>query len=102
MTDSDPTLAEQRLALRGQLRAQREQIALQLFASNVPGAFPRSVTMQVLIHRPELVGRLVAWVAGPRVAGMVSALLVGAQLLNSFSTVTARSLPEAPAGTAVP
>ena len=97
-----PTLAEQRLALRGQLRARREDIALQLFASKVSGTFPRSITMRVLIHRPELVGWLVAWLAGARVGGAVSALLVGARLLGSFSTVTARRVPEAPAGTAVP
>lgn len=102
MTGSDPTLAEQRLALRGQLRAQREEIALQLFASKVHGDFPRSITMRVLIHRPELVGGIVAWIAGARAAGVVSALLVGAQLLGSISTVTARRLPDAPAGGAVP
>jgi len=91
-----PSLIEQRLNLRGQMRAQRQDLALQLFESKLRGDFPRSITMRVLIHRPELVGRLVALVAGARVAGVVSALLVGIQLRHSFSTVTARDLPDAP------
>jgi len=90
-----PSLVDQRVALRGQLRAQRQDLALQLFESRVRGDFPRSITMRVLIHRPDLVGRLVALAAGARFAGMVSALFVGVQLLNSFSTVTARKLPDA-------
>lgn len=93
---SPSSLAEQRLALRGQLRAQRLDVAMQLFASRVRGDFPRSVTMRVLMRQPELVGRLVALIAGARLAGVVSTLLVGAQVLNSFSIVTARRLPDPP------
>lgn len=91
-----PSLITQRLELRGQLRVQRQEIAEQLFESKARGRFPRSVTMRVLMRQPELVGRLVALVAGARFAGVVSALLVGVQLLNTFSTVTARQLPDAP------
>ena len=88
-----PSLINQRLELQGQLRVQRLEIAEQLFESKARGTFPRSFTMRVLMRQPELVGRLVALVAGARLAGAVSALLVGVQLLNSFSTVAARKLP---------
>jgi len=91
-----PSLVEQRLALQGQLRIQRQEVAELLFESKAGGRFPRSTTMRVLVHRPELVGRLIALAAGPRFAGVVSALLLGVQLLNSFSTVTAQQLPDAP------
>lgn len=89
-----PSLIAQRLDLQGQLRVQRQEIAERLFESKARGNFPRSITMRVLVRQPELLGRLVALVAGARFAGVVSALLVGAQLLNSFSTA-ARQMPDA-------
>ena len=59
-----PSLVEQRLAVRDQLRVQRQDVAEQLFESKAEGSFPRSITMRVLIRRPDLVGRFVALVAG--------------------------------------
>ena len=88
-----PSLEAQRLALRVQLRVQRHEVAEQLFESKAGRSFPRSITMRVLMNQPELVGRLVALVAGARLAGVASGVLVGVQLLNSFSRVTARKLP---------
>jgi hypothetical protein len=83
-----PSLIAQRLDLRGQLRVQRQEIAEQLFESKADGRFPRSITMRVLMGQPELAGRLLALIAGPRVAGSVSALLVLVQVLRA-----ARSQP---------
>ena len=77
-----PSLLEQRVVLRGQLRAQRQEIAEQLFESKAGGRFPRSMTMRVLMHQPELARRLVALVAGERFAGSVSALLIVVQMLR--------------------
>ena len=78
-----PSLLTQRLDLRGQLHVQRQEIAEQLFESKARGRFPRSITMQLLMRQPELAGRLVALVAGARVAGSVSALLVVVQVLRA-------------------
>jgi len=83
-----PSLAAQRVALQVQLRVQRHEVAEQLFESKVGGRFPRSTTMRVLIGQPELAVRLLALIAGPRVAGSVTALLVVAQVLRA-----ARSQP---------
>ncbi len=83
MTIDDPSLLEQRLELRQQLQDQRQEVAERLFASMAQGQFPRSKTMQVLIHRPELVGRLVALLAGARFAGSVSAFLAVVQILRA-------------------
>jgi len=74
--DDKPSLAEQRQSIRGQLRLQREVVALQLAPSDGhEGRFPRSMTMRALIHRPELVARLATLLAGARFAGKVSATL---------------------------
>jgi hypothetical protein len=86
-----PSLVAQRLELREQLRVQRQEVAEQLFASKAQGQFPRSMTMQLLIRRPELVGRLVALIGGARLAGSVSALFVVVQMLRA-----SRSPPSAP------
>ena len=81
-----PSLVEQRLALRGQLRDQRQEVAEQLFESRAQRRFPRSITMRVLMRQPELAGRLVALIAGARFAGSVSALLVVVQMLRAART----------------
>lgn len=78
-----PSLEAQRLALRVQLRVQRHEVEEQLLESRAGGRFPRSTTMGVLIRQPELAGRLVALVAGARVAAPVSALLVFLQMLRA-------------------
>lgn len=78
-----PSLVEQRDALRGQLQAQRQEVAERLFVAKASGSFPRSITMRVLMRQPELVGRVVALVAGPRFAGSVSALLAVVQVLRT-------------------
>lgn len=81
-----PSLVEQRLALRQQLRVQRQACAEQLFESKARGSFPRSITMRAIMRRPDLAGRLVALIAGPRFAGLTSALLVVAQTLRAART----------------
>ena len=78
-----PSLETQRLALRVQLRDQRREVAEQLRESTTGGGFPRSITMRVLLRQPELTGRLVALVAGARVAKSVSAVLVVVQMLRA-------------------
>jgi hypothetical protein len=70
------SLAEQRRSICQQLRLQREVVALQLVPdAEARGGFPRSMTMRLLIQRPELAVRLVTLLAGPRFAGEVSASL---------------------------
>lgn len=78
-----PSLLEQRVVLREQLRVQRQEVAEQLFESKAGGRFPRSITMRVLVHQPALAGRFVALIAGARFAGPVSALLIVAQMLRA-------------------
>lgn len=54
------TLADQRLALCEKLAAQRGEISQQIKPiDSVDSEFPRSVTMRILIHQPELAARLV-------------------------------------------
>ena len=81
-----PSLAAQRVALQVQLRVQRHEVAEQLFESKAAGRFPRSTTMRVFMHQPGLAGWLVALIAGPRVAGSVSALLTMVQMLRAART----------------
>lgn len=81
-----PSLLEQRVALREQLRDQRQEVAEQLFESKAGGRFPRSMTMRVLMDQPALAARLVALVAGARFAGSVSALLIAVQMLRAART----------------
>jgi hypothetical protein len=81
-----PSLLEQRLTLRGQLRNQRQEVAEQLFESKGGGRFPRSITMRVFIDQPALAGRLVTLIAGARFAGSVSALLIVVQMLRAART----------------
>jgi len=78
-----PSLLEQRLALRAEIQAQRLDVAERLLRSGATGRFPRSMTMRLLVNQPELTGRLVSLVAGARVAGSVSALLVVVQMLRA-------------------
>jgi hypothetical protein len=74
---SESSLADQRLAVRGQLQEQRQRIAEQLAPTGgVEGSFPRSVTMRLLLQRPELLPRLVALMARARVASSIIAILV--------------------------
>jgi len=77
MTDGGkPSLSEQRQSIRGQLLLQREVVAQQLTpATGVQSRFPRSMTMRLLIDRPELLARLATLLAGARFAGDVSATL---------------------------
>ena len=78
-----PSLVAQRLQLQERLQAQRQDVAEQLFEAKAGGRFPRSITMRVLVNQPELVGRLVALVAGARVGASMSALLVVVQVLRT-------------------
>lgn len=78
-----PSLVKQRLGLQGKLQAQRREVVEQLTESRARSRFPRSITMRVLVHHPELAGRLVALIAGARVSGSVSAFLVVLQALRA-------------------
>lgn len=77
-----PSLEEQREALRQQLRAQRQRIALRIDPPTAsPGAYPRSRTMRFLMQRPQLLATLgsivVAKLFGPRAfKGIATALTV--------------------------
>ena len=101
MTDkSEVALSTQRLLIRGQLHAQRQRIAEQLAPTTTAaarGRYPRSVTMRVLKRQPvALLARSVALVAGARLAGSVTGILVLINLLRSALAVKARKLDAAP------
>jgi len=58
------SLAEQRLALRRRLQAQREEIVHRLGpAPATDGGYPRSMTMRFLLRRPDLAAGLLAGLA---------------------------------------
>ena len=92
------SLAKQRQSVRDQLQLQRQIVARQLAPPvDIQGRYPRSMTMRLLIHRPELVARLVALLAGARFAGNVSAiLLVIGKLRFAVSAREQKSLPAPP------
>lgn len=92
MSDTEAALAAQRLALREQLRNQREQIAAQIEPGN---GYPRSITMRLILQRPELVALVVSWLAGARFAGRARGVLFGVRMLAMFASV-APSRPPAP------
>jgi hypothetical protein len=92
-----PSLVEQRVALRGQLHVQRLEVAEQLFASRAGGRFPRSITMRVLLHQPELAGRLVSLIFAGRSSGSMSAFLLGIQVLRAVRMSRAEQTDRAPA-----
>jgi len=93
------SLARQRQSVRDQLQLQRQIVARRLAPPvDIQGRYPRSMTMRLLIHRPELVARLVALLAGARFAGKVSAiLLVIGKLRSAVSARERKSLPAPPA-----
>lgn len=71
------TLAEQREAIRAQLHAQREIIALKLTrAERQEEYYPRSMIMRFLTQRP-----------GAAIAAEIATLLLGARLIRSFNSV---------------
>lgn len=74
------------MTLQAELQARRQELAERLVESKVEGRFPRSMTMRVLMHRPELAGRFLTMVAGARVARSVSALLVVVQMARAART----------------
>ncbi|MBI2801083.1 MAG: hypothetical protein HYX63_12540 [Gammaproteobacteria bacterium] len=100
MTDNgEVALSAQRLLLRGQLHAQRQRIAEQLAPTTAEarGRYPRSVTMRLLNRRPvALLARSVALVAGARLAGSVTGILVLVNLLRSAIAVKARKPAASP------
>lgn len=57
------SLVEQSEAVRRKLLDQRLQIAQQLASTSANNGFPRSVTMRLLIRRPDLAIRLLMRVA---------------------------------------
>jgi len=76
-----PSLAEQRRILRGELLAQREVIAEQLNpASRANGVYPRSMTMRFLTEHSTLAGGVFTAAA---------TLLVGARYFKSIATALA-------------
>ena len=83
---NEPSLAEQRAAVRAEIHLQRDKLAQRLsILGGTPGGYPRSVTMRLLMQRPELVAKLAALVVGPRIAGQVSAGLALVQALRPGS-----------------
>ena len=95
------SLAEQRQSVRDQLQLQRQVVARQLAPPvDIQGRYPRSMTMRLLIQRPELVARLVALLAGARFAREVSAILLMIGKLRSVIVARERkALPAPPAAT---
>ena len=90
------SLAEQRLLIRGQLRAQRDAVARQLApAIELRGGYPRSATMRLLIRRPDLLPRLVALIAGAGFARAAPAIPVLIQMLRFAAAASARRRPVA-------
>jgi hypothetical protein len=72
---ANASLAEQRLALRQRLQAQREEIVRRLGpAPAIDGGYPRSMTMRLLVRRPDLAAGLLAGLAS---------LLVGRRVFRS-------------------
>ena len=62
--DAQRALDGQREALCAQLQAQRQIIARQLGGeTGVGGSYPRSKTMRLLTHQPELVIRAISGLA---------------------------------------
>lgn len=87
MSDTpEASLAARRLALRNQLRIQRQQIAAQL-EPGAPGGYPRSVTMRLILQRTELVLALVSWLVSARFAGRARGLLFVVRALALFTAV---------------
>lgn len=87
-TDTPASLAGQRDALREQLRAQRQALALRLNPADgaVGGRmsnYPRSITMRWLIREPELVGKVVGHLVGGRAAAAIPAVFLVVRLLRS-------------------
>jgi hypothetical protein len=72
-----------REALRAQLHAQRRVLALRLAPDGAaPGRYPRSVTMRVLLRRPELLVALAQRVAGVSFIKPVATLLLVAHTVH--------------------
>ena len=94
---SGPSLAEQRQSIRAQLRAQRQRVAERLApVAGFQGRYPRSVTMRLLLDRPDLLARLAALISGARVAVPVRAILVLVNLLRVAAAVDAPKALAAP------
>lgn len=73
---ADGALTELRESTRGKLQAQRRVIAAQLTGDgSSAGRFPRSLTMRLLIQRPQLLGRLATPLLGKQVAGTLATAL---------------------------
>lgn len=93
------TLAAKRLAVRQQLQQQRNQIAKQTsVVRESDPAFPRSITMRLLMRRPAwvlgLLTQLAALVLGARLLKVVTAtLLLTRLLLAARGTASVTALP---------
>lgn len=77
-TTGDSSLSEQRTQLRRQLQAQRRQMEAQLGhtrSSAIDPAFPRSVTMRLLLDQPSLLMRFVSLILGARLAGSLRTVI---------------------------
>lgn len=86
MSDTEASLAARRLALREQLRNQRQQIAAQIESGNRSG-YPRSATMRLILQRPALVIALASWLVGARWAGRARGVLFVVRALALFKAV---------------
>ena len=95
---TDLSLAEQRRALREQLRAQRQLIADRLGpAPEANGGYPRSKTMRFLTQRSALTAVLlaefVALLVGARFVKSSTAVRAMARIVRSASVAKRRQLP---------
>lgn len=87
---NNATLASQRLALCQKLAEQRDEISLQVLPiATADNEFPRSLTMRLLIHRPELSVRLVTQLAtlftGPASIQAITIRLLLTRILLSLA-----------------
>ncbi|HUR39533.1 MAG TPA: hypothetical protein VM240_00010 [Verrucomicrobiae bacterium] len=84
MSDEALTLAGRRIRLRALMAAQRKRIGTQLAATDLPGTYPRSLTMRWLMQEPRLVAAAVSKVIGRRAAMAVPIMLSVARLLRTL------------------
>ena len=88
---TNPSLSDQRLAMRAQLRAQRAVIAQQLSPeSQTPSGYPRSNTMRFLTQHSKLAGGVVVGAStlllGTRYFKPIAAALTMFKLLRSATS----------------
>lgn len=87
-SNTEQTLAEQRLALRTKLLTQRQLIEHKLGPlTEATGGYPRSMTMRFVTRQPALVAKLLVGVAtlflGVRIYGSITVAFSVARIVRS-------------------